>query len=52
MYINGCVPYRTKKEKKQIFKELKQEFGNDIKIRFLDNHFISYSCVVNRQYYL
>jgi hypothetical protein len=51
MYINGCVPYRTKKEKLRAFRDLKREFGESVKIVFKDNLMV-YSVKVNRYTYL
>ena len=51
MYIRGVIPFKNKKEKLIAFKELKQEFGDKVRIIFKEG-FISYSCRVDRKYYL
>lgn len=44
---SGCIAYRNKAERKQRFRELKQEFGESINIIFQD-HFIHYSAKIAR----
>lgn len=51
MYIKGCIPFSNKKERLAAWKELKQEFGDRVKIIFLDG-FLSYSAKVDRTYYM
>jgi pyruvate formate-lyase activating enzyme-like uncharacterized protein len=47
MGINGCEPFSNKKEKLRIWKELKQEFGENIKI-IIEDHLITYTTVIDR----
>lgn len=47
---SGSIPYKNKTEKKQRWKELKQEFGENINIIFRD-HFIHYSAQVDRTHF-
>jgi hypothetical protein len=49
MLISGCIIFRTKKEKLQVWKELKQEFGDKVEI-FIESHNITYTCTVDRNF--
>ena len=47
--IRGCVPYFNKKQKKAAWRELKQDFGDKVKI-LIEDGFLSYSIKVDRNY--
>jgi hypothetical protein len=47
--VSGYIPFKNKTEKKEIWKRLKQEFGNNIQIVFKDK-LIEYTCNVDRYF--
>jgi hypothetical protein len=47
--VNGCAYFRNKREKLEIWKQLKQEFGEAVTIKIQDK-VITYSCYVPRHY--
>lgn len=49
MLIRGCVAYKNKKEKLVAWKQIKQEFGDSVKILFEDG-LITYTCIVDRNF--
>lgn len=50
MKVFGTVPYHNKKEKLRIWRELKREFGDQVKI-FIQDGFIDYQCRVDRNFF-
>lgn len=51
LVIKGCIPYDSKKEKLAAWRQLKQEFGDSVRIIFKEG-LISYSCTVDRRLYM
>ena len=47
MYISGCAFYSNKKEKLQLWKQIKKEFGDSVKVVIKDG-LISYTAKVER----
>lgn len=47
--VNGYAFFRNKKEKMEIWKQLKKEFGEAVDIKIQDK-LIEYSCYVPRNY--
>jgi hypothetical protein len=48
--VSGYVPFKNKKEKLSAWKQLKQEFGDSVKI-LIQDQLISYSANVPRNYF-
>jgi hypothetical protein len=48
--VSGCLPFRNKKEKLSVWKQLKQEFGDSVQI-LIQDQLISYSANVPRNYF-
>jgi hypothetical protein len=49
--VSGCETYKNKTEKLQIWKQLKQQYGDNISVIFGDK-IINYTCKVDRSLYL
>jgi hypothetical protein len=49
--VSGYISFKNKKEKLSVWKQLKQEFGDSVKILIQDNNLISYSCKVSRSHF-
>jgi hypothetical protein len=49
MYIFGCVHFYNKREKMKAWRELKQEFGDKIRIIIREDH-LTYSAKVDRNF--
>ncbi|MBL4951034.1 hypothetical protein JK635_02115 [Neobacillus sp. YIM B02564] len=47
--INGCIPYKSRKERRKIYYDLKKEFGDTLEIEFVDN-LIIYSAIMARTF--
>jgi hypothetical protein len=48
--VSGCLPFTNKKQKLQIWKQLKQEFQDNVQI-LIQDQIISYSANVPRNYF-
>lgn len=48
--VKGYAPFSNKKEKLKIWKELKRELGDSVRVTIKD-HFLHYSATVDRNMY-
>jgi citrate lyase gamma subunit len=48
--VSGCCPYKDKTEKLKIWKQLKQQYGDNIRI-IIEDHIIKYSCQIDRNFF-
>lgn len=49
MLVSGAVPFKTRKERRKIYDQLKKEYsGKRIEI-LIENNLITYACHVNRK---
>jgi hypothetical protein len=47
MFISGCVPYKNKRERKQIYRKLKDELGSSCYI-YSENKMLIYQMTAPR----
>jgi hypothetical protein len=48
--VSGCCPYKDKTEKLKIWKQLKQQYGDNIRI-VIEDQIIKYSCQIDRNFF-